>query len=139
MKVLVDTSVWSLALRRKAPGHAAVDELRSLVAAGRAALVGVIRQEVLSGVREKEMFERLRNRLRAFPDEPIVAADYERAAEFFNTCRAKGLQGSNTDFFLCAVSAGHQLPILTTDRDFARYARLLPIVLHPIASEAPPR
>ena len=58
--------------------------------------------------------------------------DHEAAAKCFNTCRAKGLQGSNTDFFLCAVSVGHQLPILTTDRDFDRYARLLPIVLHPI-------
>jgi predicted nucleic acid-binding protein len=130
VKVLVDTSVWSLAFRRRSPAHAAVDELRRLIGSGRAALVGPIRQEILSGIREVPVFERLRDQLRAFPDEPITPADYERAAEFFNTCRAKGLQGSNTDFLLCAVSAGHQMPILTTDDDFARYAKLLPMALH---------
>ena len=130
MKVLVDTSVWSLAFRRRVPAHRAVDELRRLVSAGRAALVGPIRQEILSGIREAAMFEQLRERLRAFPDEPIGAADYERAAELFNHCRARGLQGSNTDFLLCAVSVRHQFPILTTDDDFTRYATLLPIVVH---------
>ena len=130
MKVLVDTSVWSLAFRRRSPQHAAVDELRRLIAAGRAALVGPIRQEILSGIREAAIFDRLRDQLRAFPDEPITSADYERAAEFFNTCRSKGLQGSNTDFLLCAVSAGHRMPIFTTDDDFTRYVRVLPAALH---------
>lgn len=130
MKVLVDTSVWSLAFRRRAPGHAAVDELRRLIGSGQAAIVGPIRQEVLSGIREPAMFERLRDHLRAFPDETLTPADYEAAAGFFNTCRARGLQGSNTDFLLCAVSACHHLPILTTDDDFGRYARLLPVALH---------
>ena len=130
MKVLIDTSVWSLAVRRRAPAHPAVDELRRLIGQGRAAIVGPIRQEVLSGIRETATFERLRDHLRAFSDEPITEADYERAAECFNTCRAKGLQGSNTDFLLCAVAERHSLPILTTDDDFARYARVLPIAIH---------
>ncbi len=130
MKVLVDTSVWSLAFRRRVPAHAAVDELRRLIGAGRATLVGPIRQEILSGIREQAVFEQLRDQLRAFPDEPITSADYEQAAEYFNACRAKGLQGSNTDFLLCAVSVRHRLPILTTDDDFARYGKVIPIALH---------
>lgn len=130
MKVLVDTSVWSLALRRRAPAHPAADELRRLIGSGRAAIVGPIRQEVLSGIRETATFDRLRNHLRAFSDEPITEADYERAAEWFNSCRARGLQGSNTDFLLCAISERHRLPILTTDEDFTRYARVLPIAIH---------
>jgi predicted nucleic acid-binding protein len=133
MKVLVDTSVWSLALRRRAPGHPAVDELKRLVASGRAAIAGPIRQEVLSGIRERPAFERLRDHLRAFSDETALPADYERAAEHFNTCRARGLQGSNTDFLLCALAERHRLPILTTDEDFGRYARVLPgVVLHKV-------
>ena len=133
MKVLVDTSVWSLALRRRSPAHPSVDELRRLIVAGRAAIIGPIRQEVLSGVRDASAFERLRDRLGAFPDELLTTADYERAAEFFNACRAKGLQGSNTDFLLCAVSAHHHMPLLTTDGDFLRYATVIPVALHAAA------
>lgn len=132
MKVLVDTSVWSLALRRRAPAHAAVDELRRLIASGRAALVGPVRQELLSGIRDQAAFERLREYLRAFRDEPTTAADYERAAECFNTCRANGVQGSNTDFLLCALAERRQMPVLTTDADFARFARVLPLALYPL-------
>ncbi len=132
MKVLVDTSVWSLALRRRSPAHPAATELRRLIVAGRAALIGAIRQEVLSGIRDPTAFDQLRDHLSAFPDEPLTAPDYETAAGFFNTCRAKGLQGSNTDFLLCAVSVRHRLPLLTTDRDFARFAKVIPVGLHPI-------
>ncbi len=131
MKVLVDTSVWSLALRRRRPkAHAAVDELRSLIDEGRVAMLGVIRQELLSGVSATGTFERLRDRLRPFADELLETADFERAAEHFNTCRAQGLQGSSTDFLICAVAERRNLPILTSDIDFTRLAALLPITIH---------
>jgi predicted nucleic acid-binding protein len=130
MKVLVDTSVWSLALRRRAPAHPAVDELRRLIAQGRAAIVGPVRQELLCGIRDGAVFERLRDHLRAFPDEPIMSADYERAADGFNRCRAKGIQGSNTDFLLCALAERSRFPILTTDDDFVKFGRVLPLRLH---------
>lgn len=132
MKVLVDTSVWSLALRRRAPAHRAVDELRRLVSQGRAAIVGPVRQELLSGIRDVAVSERLRDHLRAFPDERILSADYERAADWFNLCRAKGIQGSNTDFLLCAVAERIDFPILTTDADFQTFSRVLPLRLHPV-------
>ena len=134
MKVLVVTSVWSLAFRRRAPQHAAVDELRRLISHGRAALIGPIRQELLSGIRERVAFERLQEALRAFQDESISTTDYERAAALFNLCRAAGLQGSNTDFLICAVAERHRFPILTTDADFARYSRAIPVALHQFSS-----
>lgn len=96
----------------------------------RAELLGVIRQELLSGIRDSTQFEKLRGRLRAFPDLPVTTADHERAAEFFNLCRAQGIQGSNTDFLICAVAERQQIPILTTDDDFGLFAKHLPIVLH---------
>jgi len=132
MKVIVDTSVWSLALRRRAPAHATVEEFRRLVVQGRVAMLGPIRQELLSGLREAAVFRRLRDHLRAFADEPLDHEDYERAAEHFNTCRAAGIQGSNTDFLLCAVAERRAFPVLTTDADFRRYAALLPVRLHSI-------
>ena len=130
MKVLVDTSVWSLALRRRAPAHESVDELKRLVAHGRVAMIGPIRQEVLSGLRDPAAFTRLRDHLRAFPDERLEPADYERAAEHFNTCRAAGIQGSNTDLLICAVAERYAFPVLTTDMDFDRYAAVVPVKLH---------
>jgi predicted nucleic acid-binding protein len=50
------------------------------------------------------------------------------------TSRARGLQGSNTDFLLCAVADRHRMAILTTDKDFASHAKLLSIPLYPPAS-----
>ena len=134
MKVLVDTSVWSLALRRSrrtnVPQSAAVQELRSLIDEGRVAMIGSIRQELLSGLRTVAAFQQLREHLEPFADEPLETADFERAAEHFNTCRAKGIQGSNTDFLICAAAERRGLPILTTDADFIRFGRHLPIQLH---------
>ena len=131
MKVLVDTSVWSLALRRRAGAvHPAASELRSLVDEGRVAIIGPIRQELLSGIREAAAYERLRDHLRAFEDERLETADFEQAAGHFNSCRARGIQGSNTDFLICAVSERRGFPILTTDADFVEFATVLPITLH---------
>ena len=72
----------------------------------------------------------LRDHLRAFPDVELDPGDYEEAASFFNRCRARGVQGSNTDFLICAAAARRQLGILTTDADFRHFAKLLPIRLH---------
>ena len=139
MKVLVDSSVWSLALRRAPTSpklRAAPDdearELARLIVEGNVGLIGPIRQEVLSGIREAAQFERLRSKLAEFPDAALHPADFETAAQFFNRCRAKGLQGSNIDFLICAVSARSGMPVLTTDGDFAMFKKYLPITLHKV-------
>jgi predicted nucleic acid-binding protein len=131
MKVLVDTSVWSLALRRGSDCRAApVRELETLIADNRVQMIGPIRQQILSGIREEAHFKELEAHLSAFPDLPVTAEDYATAARFFNLCRAEGIQGSNTDFLICAVAVRHRLAIFTSDRDFALYAKHLPIALH---------
>lgn len=131
MNVLVDTSVWSLVLRRGAKrATKPAEELQRLIAGRRVRMIGPIRQELLSGIREEAQFERLERHLEAFPDEPISTEDYVRAAHYFNHCRGKGVQGSNTDFLICAVGARHRWSIYTTDKDFQRFARHLPIVIY---------
>ena len=131
MNVLVDTCVWSLALRRTdAPADPAIAELAELIQEGRALMMGLVRQELLSGVRAAKQFELLRTRLRAFPDLPIETDDHEEAALLFNRCRAKGIQGSSIDFLICAVALRRQLAILTTDKDFTQYARVVGVQLH---------
>lgn len=131
MRVLVDTSVWSEALRRANTVESdVVREFRSLILEHRVEILGPIRQEVLSGLREDAQFEKLEKHLAAFPDLPLASEDCIMAAKFFNICRAKGVQGSNTDFLICAVAVRRQLAIYTTDRDFSLFAKRLPIVLH---------
>ncbi|HEX3729223.1 MAG TPA: PIN domain-containing protein [Opitutaceae bacterium] len=131
MRVLPDTPVWSLAFRRTEEGtDPCRAELAALVGQGAVELIGPIRQELLSGIREPKQFEQLRDRLRSFPDLPLGAEDFEQAADFSNRCRSKGVQGSAVDFLICAVAVRRDLAIFTTDRDFLGYRRHLPIRLH---------
>ncbi len=128
----MDTSVWSEALRRakRKTESIVVQEFRDLILEHRVDIIGPIRQEILSGLREDAQFERLEEHLSAFPDLSLTADDYTMAAKFFNTCRSKGVQGSNTDFLICAVAVRRQLAIFTTDKDFGLFAKRLPIMLH---------
>jgi predicted nucleic acid-binding protein len=126
MKVLVDTSVWSLALRRKETS-AVAEKLADLIRASMAVLIGPVRQELLSGISDEKTFLRLKSKLEYFDNPPITALDYETAARFYNTCRSHGVQGSHIDFLICAVAANNELLIFTTDQDFERYAMYLPI------------
>ena len=135
MRVLVDTSVWSLALRRRPndlnPRESLlVSELAELVQEGGAGMIGVIRQELLSGIKSSAQFEELRKTLRAFTDEPLGIEDYEAAARASNTCRAKGIATTIVDMLICAVAHQRGMRIFTTDPDFDKYARCLPVKLH---------
>ena len=132
MSVLVDTSIWSKVLRRRANGGRSplAVELASLIQDGRVIMIGAIRQEILSGIKERAQFERLREHLRAFPDSQVTTADHEEAAQHFNRCRQKGLQGSNTDFLICAMATRHEYSIFTDDNDFRHFAKVVPIRLH---------
>jgi len=135
--VIVDTSVWSLALRRKRKqpsSDVSTAELARLIDHGEALIAGPIRQELLSGVTTQAQFKLLRERLEPFPDIPAITADYERAAMCFNQCRARGIQGSNTDYLICALALRLQVPVFSADRDFGRYAGILGVRLHAIAS-----
>jgi predicted nucleic acid-binding protein len=131
VNVIVDTSVWSLALRRaKKVDDNVPRELAELIREGRVVMLGPVRQELLSGIREKRQFEMLSEHLRAFPDLEIETTDYEEAGSAFNRCREKGIQGSNTDFLICAVALRRDYSIFTTDGDFRHFARVLKLKLH---------
>jgi predicted nucleic acid-binding protein len=130
VKVIVDTSVWSIGLRRPTdPQHAVVRVLRELIQDSLIVMLGCIRQEILSGIRSHAQFQRLRDQLRAFPDEYLQTNDYEKAAEFFNVCRRQGIQGSNTDFLICAAAANRNYAIFTTDHDFSRFRAAIGVTL----------
>jgi len=133
MKILVDTSVWSLALRKKPESDADIEtvaKLSELIRDSRAVIIGAVRQEILSGISSKERFELLKTRIRAFEDFPLSTEIYELAAEFSNTCRSNGIQGSHTDFLICAAAKAHNTPIFTLDKDFDNYKKYIDIKLH---------
>lgn len=131
MNLLVDTSIWSLVLRRGVSrDHIVTKDLSELIRELRVQIIGPIRQELLSGIKSKNQFEELRLYLSAFPDLILEAADFERAAEFFNICRRNGIQGSNTDFLICSVAHRRDLEIFTSDNDFLDFQQHLPIKLY---------
>jgi predicted nucleic acid-binding protein len=135
VQVLVDTSVWSLALRRSvtdlSPKESRLaSQLGELIREARVRLIGPIRQELLSGIREETQYLRLRNGLRSFKDEHLATEDYETAAQLRNRCRAAGISGSGIDFLICAVVLRRNWEIFTTDSDFQAYAKVIPIRFH---------
>ena len=136
MKVLIDTSVWSQALRRQSAEASStaqervVDVLKELIHDSRIAMLGPVRQELLSGVKTPKQFETLQKILSVFSDEPLHSQDYEQAAKNFNQCRQGGVQGSNTDFLICAVSMARGWPIYSLDKDFEHYKKYLPLMLY---------
>jgi len=131
MKVIVDTSVWSLALRRdKQEFSAPLKELRHMIHDHRVQMIGPIRQEILSGIRSESQFKKLQKHLGSFPDLPVLTEDYVTAAKYFNRCRSKGIQGSNTDFLICAMAVRNKFSIYTTDKDFDLFSKHMDIVLH---------
>ncbi|MCD6116228.1 PIN domain-containing protein [bacterium] len=130
MKILVDTCIWSLALRRNRNNKdPSVSVLKDLINDALVQMIGPIRQEILSGIKIKNQFDHLKKYLSAFPDLFLETEDYELAAEYFNINRQKGIQGSNTDFLICSVSSRYKLPIFTNDKDFISYQKNIPIIL----------
>lgn len=141
MEVLVDTSIWSLALRRPKGKISDIEQgltglLGDLIRDDRARLIGPIRQELLSGIREPAQYQRLRNYLRSFPDQSIGTADYEQAAQCSNQCRSRGITGSEVDFLICAVALARQWQVFTRDAGFKTYARALPVKMYSFAGRS---
>jgi len=131
MKVIVDTCIWSEALRKKSDSNQKIIQLLTeFIRDVRVQLIGPIRQELLSGIKSVKQFEELKYYLTTFNDLQIKTEDYEKAAEFYNICRSNGIQGSNTDFLICAVADNYNLEIYTTDKDFENYQKYIPIVLY---------
>lgn len=129
-RVIADTSVWSLFLRRRKPSdESAAKRLQAAIAAKRVQMLGIIRQELLTGIQSLEQFVRLEKSLDAYPDLLAERADHVLAAKFYNVCRARGIQGSLIDFLICAQAVRWRMPVMTTDADFREYAKFIPVEL----------
>ena len=135
-RVLVDTSVWSLALRKKdrtEEEQKIVSHLSKLIHNLNVVLIGPIRQEILSGISTRERFEVLKEKLSIFEDHTIYTHDYELAAEYFNECRKNGIQGSHIDYLICSIAANNDMSIFTMGNDFQFYKKYIRIKLEKYA------
>ena len=124
MRILVDTSVWSLALRRSS---GVVNEqailLKTIIEQGENIyLLGIILQEVLQGVRNSKDFLALKEYFKAFPLIDLARVDYVRAAELKNQLIGKGKQASTIDVLIASAAISHHCHLFTADKHFAQIA-----------------
>jgi len=121
VKLLVDTSVWSLALRRKNAATLSLEEqklqaeLVRAITEGRVAMLGLLRQEILSGIKGDAQFDKVKAALDPYLDEPINTADHEFAARVFNECRNQGVEAGTVDLLICAVAVRRGWEVLSGD------------------------
>jgi len=126
VKILVDSCVWSLLLRRRNKSTLSQNEqvmrtsLTQAIEDGQVVIIGPIRQEVLSGIKDPAQFEKLRGALETFPDEQLTTSDYEEAARLFNLCRRRGVECGSTDILICSVAVQRRWNILSNDRGLHR-------------------
>ncbi len=129
MSLFVDTSVWSLALRRdQAGGAPEVDALRVALEGGDAVITtGLILQELLQGFSGPRDRKQIIERFSALPLLVPDRQDHVEAAELRNRCRRAGVQLGTIDALLAQICIRHELTMLTTDRDFGLAASHCPL------------
>jgi len=131
VNVLIDTCVWSLSLRRRKGIQLNADQQRMLaefqraIGENRASIVGIVRQEVLSGIRDKAQFLKIQQLLTPFLDEDVIPIDYVEAARLYNLCLDKGVQCGSTDILIAAVAVRRNLAVLTYDQALIRCLKVL--------------
>ncbi len=129
MTLFVDTSVWSLALRRDAPPD--VPEISALAAAVQGGqtlcTTGLVLQELLQGFAGPRDGDLIVERLAALPMLVPRRRDHVEAATLRNVCRRAGVQIGTIDALIAQLCIAHDLVLLTTDRDFSRIAEVQPL------------
>lgn len=129
--MLVDTCVWSLSLRRRRDAALSLEDevvlasLRAAIQDFRATIIGPVRQEILSGIRDRGQFAKTENLLDPFPDEELIPSDYVQAARLFNVCQDHDVQCGATDILICAVAARNGWGVLTSDSGLRRCIQVL--------------
>lgn len=125
MTLLVDTSVWSLALRRDAEAaEPEVQELKdALFGAEVVVTTGLVLQELLQGFSGAKAQTQIIERFAALPLLQPDREDHIGAAILRNACRQSGIQIGTIDALLAQLAIRHDLTLLTTDRDFTYAAR----------------
>lgn len=134
MNLVVDTSVWSLVLRRPRVDDSDihVQTFRAhLESNNRLFLIGNILQELLDGLRSTKQFDRFVQLLEPFPLLELDRSTYIAAARLRTTCRTKGVLAGPIDFLIAAACCQYGYPLLTSDQDFSRIAKHCDLIVFP--------
>jgi len=131
VSLFVDTCVWSLMLRRDAPGDVAEAEFlsRAIDRGDTLLTTGLVLQELLQGFSGPKSREPILEHFAALPLVVPDRDDHVAAADLRNSCRRNGLQVGTIDALIAQICIRHELTLLTTDRDFIDVARLSPLKL----------
>jgi predicted nucleic acid-binding protein len=126
MTLFVDTSVWSLALRRDVPVKSPqVEALKQALGnGGQIVATGIVLQELLQGFSGPKAVASIIERFSAIPFVTPDRADHISAAELRNTCRRNGVQVGTIDALLAQLCIRHDLTMLSTDKDFSNIEKL---------------
>jgi hypothetical protein len=100
-------------------------QLREAIQDRRVVMIGPIRQEILSGIKDRAQFAKTEELLDPFCNEAIVDGDYVEAARLFNLCRAHGVQCGPVDMLICAVAVRGPYRILTNDQGLLNCVEVL--------------
>jgi predicted nucleic acid-binding protein len=127
--IFVDTSVWSLALRRdRDADHGTVARLRSALEAGEQIFsTGIVLQELLQGFNGPNAKKQILSHFSALPIIVPQRQDYIDAADLRNLCRRSGVQVATIDALIAQICVRHGLTLLTTDSDFHQIKKHAPL------------
>jgi predicted nucleic acid-binding protein len=129
MKFLIDTSVWSEALRRKNKSINSSETIlsRLILNESEIIIIGIILQEILSGITDIKLFNEINTILSDFPYIETTKDDYIFAAELRNNLKIKGITAGSFDFLIASIAIRNNLTLVTIDNDFkhiAKYSKL---------------
>jgi len=128
-QVLIDTNIWSTFFRRNKPEDQQLRaNLEMLMQENRISMIGPIRQEILTGIKDYNKYLILKEYLQAFEDEPVTTESYEYAAKIANECMKNGIAISSIDAIIVAVIVLHGFEIYTNDQDFIRYKTIIQFI-----------
>jgi predicted nucleic acid-binding protein len=138
MTLLVDTSVWSLALRRDVEAtEPEVQQLKDALFGSEVIVTtGLVLQELLQGFSDPKAQAQIVERFAALPLLQPDRDDHVKAAGLRNACRQGGDQIGTIDALLAQLCVRHHLTLLTTDKDFVHAARHCPLHVWPAKTRA---
>lgn len=126
MNLVVDTSVWSLLLKREKydPENDYLKQLKvHLQREDCIFMIGIILQELLDGIKNDKYFDLTAQYLEPFQMIELCRKDYIDASRLRNHCRSRGIQAGSVDFLIASACINNNCPLLTADKDFENIAR----------------